>query len=114
MMMTEPPEHIPEVSELGAVHLIGVGGRGMSGIARILSVRGVPVTGSDAKPSAAVTALEAVGIQESIREKNLGVWSEVEIAIGIGTDKSLPNENLGRQALKGSALKLLAGAPLLR
>jgi UDP-N-acetylmuramate--alanine ligase len=62
MMMTEPPERIPEVDELGAVHLIGVGGRGMSGIARILALRGVTVTGSDAKESAATTALQAVGV----------------------------------------------------
>jgi UDP-N-acetylmuramate--alanine ligase len=62
MMITEPPERIPEVDELGSVHLIGVGGRGMSGIARILAVRGVSVTGSDAKESAATTALEAVGV----------------------------------------------------
>jgi UDP-N-acetylmuramate--alanine ligase len=62
MMITEPPAHIPEVADLGAVHLIGVGGRGMSGIARILAVRGVPVTGSDATSSAAVTALQAAGI----------------------------------------------------
>ena len=62
MKITEPPERIPEVDELGAVHLIGVGGRGMSGIARILALRGVPVTGSDATQSAALTALTALGI----------------------------------------------------
>lgn len=62
MKITEPPERIPEVRELGSVHLIGVGGRGMSGIARILARRGVKVTGSDAKESAATTALEAVGV----------------------------------------------------
>ena len=62
MKITRPPEHIPDVAELGAVHLIGAGGRGMSGIARILALRGVPVTGSDAKESAAVTALAALGI----------------------------------------------------
>jgi UDP-N-acetylmuramate--alanine ligase len=62
MMMTEPPTEIPEVADLGVVHLIGVGGRGMSGIARILALRGVTVTGSDAKESAATTALRAVGV----------------------------------------------------
>jgi UDP-N-acetylmuramate--alanine ligase len=61
--MIDPPDRIPAVDELGRVHLIGVGGRGMSGIARILAARGVPVTGSDAAPSAAVTALEALGIR---------------------------------------------------
>ncbi|MDT7554086.1 MAG: hypothetical protein QOI16_2622, partial [Pseudonocardiales bacterium] len=31
-----------------AVHLIGIGGAGMSGIARILLARGTSVSGSDA------------------------------------------------------------------
>lgn len=63
MKITEPPDRIPHVAELGAVHLVGVGGRGMSGIARILALRGVTVTGSDAKESAATTALSALGIR---------------------------------------------------
>jgi UDP-N-acetylmuramate--alanine ligase len=43
------------------VHLVGVGGAGMSGIARILLARGVAVTGSDAKDSMALRALNALG-----------------------------------------------------
>lgn len=44
-----------------AVHLIGIGGAGMSGIARILLARGASVTGSDARESASVLALRALG-----------------------------------------------------
>jgi UDP-N-acetylmuramate--alanine ligase len=43
------------------VHLIGIGGAGMSGIARILLARGVAVSGSDAKDSDVVRALRALG-----------------------------------------------------
>jgi UDP-N-acetylmuramate--alanine ligase len=43
----------------GRVHLIGIGGAGMSGIARILLARGAAVSGSDAKDSRAVLALRA-------------------------------------------------------
>jgi UDP-N-acetylmuramate--alanine ligase len=43
------------------VHLIGIGGAGMSGIARILLARGVAVSGSDAKDSRTVLALRALG-----------------------------------------------------
>ncbi|WP_214369446.1 UDP-N-acetylmuramate--L-alanine ligase [Pseudonocardia sp. H11422] len=50
------------VSGLGErVHLIGIGGAGMSGIARILLARGIAVSGSDAKDSHAVLALRALG-----------------------------------------------------
>ncbi|MFI6177157.1 UDP-N-acetylmuramate--L-alanine ligase [Nonomuraea sp. NPDC051191] len=49
------------VEELGRVHFIGIGGAGMSGIARILLKRGVRVTGSDARSSELVTELRELG-----------------------------------------------------
>lgn len=39
------------------VHFIGIGGSGMSGIARILAKRGIRVTGSDSKESATLESL---------------------------------------------------------
>ncbi|MEV4469275.1 UDP-N-acetylmuramate--L-alanine ligase [Nonomuraea sp. NPDC049419] len=49
------------VEELGRVHFIGIGGAGMSGIARILLKRGVRVTGSDARSSELITELRELG-----------------------------------------------------
>ncbi|MDA0638013.1 UDP-N-acetylmuramate--L-alanine ligase [Nonomuraea sp. MCN248] len=46
---------------LGRVHFIGIGGAGMSGIARILLKRGVRVSGSDARSSDLVTELRELG-----------------------------------------------------
>ena len=46
---------------LGRVHLVGIGGAGMSGIARVLLARGSTVSGSDAKDSLTVAALRALG-----------------------------------------------------
>jgi UDP-N-acetylmuramate--alanine ligase len=43
------------------VHLVGVGGAGMSGIARILLARGARVSGSDAKDSLALRVLNTLG-----------------------------------------------------
>ncbi len=48
------------------VHLIGIGGAGMSGIARILLARGAVVSGSDAKDSRVVLALRALGARVEI------------------------------------------------
>lgn len=48
------------------VHLIGIGGAGMSGIARILLARGAAVSGSDAKDSRTVLALRALGADVSV------------------------------------------------
>jgi UDP-N-acetylmuramate--alanine ligase len=47
--------------ELQRVHMVGIGGAGMSGIARILLDRGGQVSGSDAKESRGVVALRARG-----------------------------------------------------
>ncbi|HEX2810820.1 MAG TPA: UDP-N-acetylmuramate--L-alanine ligase, partial [Kineosporiaceae bacterium] len=52
---------VPPADRLGHVHFIGIGGAGMSGIARILLARGLPVSGSDAKDSRALAALRALG-----------------------------------------------------
>ncbi len=52
---------VPEVPELGAVHFIGIGGAGMSGIARILLARGVAVSGSDRRDTPTLLALRALG-----------------------------------------------------
>jgi UDP-N-acetylmuramate--alanine ligase len=53
----------PLPPELQRVHMVGIGGAGMSGIARILLDRGGQVSGSDAKESRGVRALRARGAQ---------------------------------------------------
>jgi len=49
-------------AELGKVHLVGIGGAGMSGIARVLLARGTQVSGSDAKAFSSST-MPFVGVQ---------------------------------------------------
>jgi UDP-N-acetylmuramate--alanine ligase len=61
MTFVEWAGEAPPADRLGRVHLMGVGGAGMSGIARILLARGVTVSGCDAKESAALAALRALG-----------------------------------------------------
>jgi UDP-N-acetylmuramate--alanine ligase len=60
MALVTPVEPVP-VGELGRVHFTGIGGAGMSGIARILLARGVTVSGSDAAPSDLLDELAALG-----------------------------------------------------
>ena len=47
MGLVTPVDPVP-VGQLGRVHFTGIGGAGMSGIARIMLARGVRVSGSDA------------------------------------------------------------------
>jgi len=45
------------------LHFIGIGGSGMSGLARIALSHGIAVSGSDAKDSSVMSALAALGAQ---------------------------------------------------
>ncbi|ROS28218.1 UDP-N-acetylmuramate--L-alanine ligase [Cellulomonas sp. PhB150] len=51
------------VAELGHVHLVGVGGAGMSAIATLLVARGLRVSGSDGADGPALPALRAAGVE---------------------------------------------------
>jgi UDP-N-acetylmuramate-alanine ligase len=44
-----PTLPVPDLSGVKVAHLVGIGGAGMSGIARLLLSRGVRVSGSDLK-----------------------------------------------------------------
>ncbi|MGH3669705.1 MAG: UDP-N-acetylmuramate--L-alanine ligase [Pseudonocardiaceae bacterium] len=58
-----PPALPPQ---LARTHLIGIGGAGMSGVARIVLARGGAVSGSDAKDSHGLRALRALGAKVSV------------------------------------------------
>ncbi len=55
------PSHVPAAEELGRVHFVGLGGAGLSAIARIMLERGIPVAGSDGRDSPLLRSLEAAG-----------------------------------------------------
>jgi UDP-N-acetylmuramate--alanine ligase len=59
--------------ELGRIHLIGVGGVGMSGLARLFLTRGLPVSGSELREWPSLAGLRALGgtIQMSHEPGNL-------------------------------------------
>lgn len=66
-------EPVP-ASRLGRVHFTGIGGAGMSGIARIMLARGIDVSGSDAMPSAMLDDLRGQGARVHVghASANLG------------------------------------------
>jgi len=59
------------------LHFIGIGGAGMSGLARIALSHGITVSGSDAKDSTVLSALQALGAQ---------VWPEHKASQVDGAD----------------------------
>jgi UDP-N-acetylmuramate--alanine ligase len=56
------PEQIPPADELGRVHFVGIGGAALSGIARIMARRGIPVTGSDDHDTPFLPSLRELGV----------------------------------------------------
>jgi UDP-N-acetylmuramate--alanine ligase len=65
MTQSEHPQGAPAAARtgetLGRVHFIGIGGVGMSAVARIMVARGLPVSGSDAKDLPVMADLAAAG-----------------------------------------------------
>lgn len=75
--------------QIRAIHFVGIGGIGMSGIAEILAESGVSVSGCDLKPSAATDLLKSRGIPVTIghdREHLEGVDLVVVTAAVKGTN----------------------------
>ncbi|MBX9247179.1 UDP-N-acetylmuramate--L-alanine ligase [Actinotalea ferrariae] len=60
--MTVPPADLDAIARRGRVHLVGVGGAGMSAVAGLLAARGLTVSGSDARGGAVVDALRAARV----------------------------------------------------
>lgn len=64
MIKPDPTLILPDT--LGRLHFVGIGGSGMSGIARMFRARGYAVTGSDRFDSVAIQSLRELGIPVSI------------------------------------------------
>ncbi|HSP52686.1 MAG TPA: UDP-N-acetylmuramate--L-alanine ligase [Cryobacterium sp.] len=64
--MIKPDLNLTIPRDLGTVHFVGIGGSGMSGIARLFLAAGHTVTGSDVRESDNVLALRALGARISI------------------------------------------------
>ncbi|MDQ3784703.1 MAG: UDP-N-acetylmuramate--L-alanine ligase [Actinomycetota bacterium] len=71
--------------EAARVHFVGIGGAGMSALAKVLMERGVHVTGSDLKRSRPATLLEAMGARISFghAEANVGGADAVIVSSAI-------------------------------
>lgn len=74
------------------VHIIGIGGAGMSGIALVLHERGCTVTGSDLKNSRYVRELEAAGIKVYVGHEAATIDAEKPDVVVIST--AIPESNV--------------------
>ncbi len=81
-----PTLEVPDLSGLARVHLVGIGGAGMSGLARLFLARGVAVSGSDLKESTAIEELRALGADVAVGHDagNVGEADAVVVSTAIG------------------------------
>src|SRR5580693_8235347 len=87
---------------LGRVHFTGIGGAGMSGIARIMLARGMTVSGSDAAPSALLDELLALGADVHVGHAadNLGALGSGDTLV-LSTAIRQDNPELAEAARRG-------------
>ncbi|MCW2499072.1 MAG: murC [Frankiales bacterium] len=94
---------------MSRVHLVGIGGAGMSGIARVLLARGTAVSGSDAKDSLAVSALRALGAE-------VHVGHDAAHVVGAGTvvvSTAIRESNPELAAARATGIRVLKRAEAL-
>ncbi len=91
------------------VHFVGVGGIGMSGLARILAQSGVNVSGSDLEESPVLGGLRDLGVRVEIghREENLG---EARFVV---TSSAIPTHNAELEAARRKGLQILHRSEML-
>jgi UDP-N-acetylmuramate--alanine ligase len=107
-MSTQTNYSLTDLAKL-KIHFIGVGGAGMSGIARIMLAKGFSISGSDKSESAMLTSLKALGAEIFIGHapQNLGDAQMVIISSAIN------ESNAELLAAKAKGLPIIARATAL-
>ncbi len=84
MALVTPMDTVP-LDELGRVHFVGIGGAGMSGIARVMMERGVAVSGSDSASAGVLSELAALGavVHSGHAAEHLGAADTVVVSSAI-------------------------------
>ena len=87
-MTIKPDFSQPIPDDFGTVHFIGIGGSGMSGIARLFLAAGHPVTGSDSRESATTGRMRELGADVRIGHDaaNLGDADTVVVTSALWPD----------------------------
>jgi UDP-N-acetylmuramate--alanine ligase len=111
---TEPPAEAPRAEDLGRVHLVGVGGAGMSAVALLLAARGLPVSGSDARDSAVLGALRAAGVAVHVGHDAAHVAGADTVVVSSAVRESNPELAAARAAGLRVLHRSVALAALMR
>ncbi len=82
--MIRPDLSLPIPDDIRAAHFIGIGGSGMSGLARMYLARGIRVSGSDRADSPGLRALEAEGATVYVGHDAANLADDVDTVVHTG------------------------------
>lgn len=87
-MTIKPDLSVVVPEELGTIHFVGIGGSGMSGLAKLFLEAGYTVTGSDVRHSANIDALREAGARVTVGHdaSNLGSAETVVVTGALWQD----------------------------
>lgn len=89
---------VPEMRRIRRIHMIGVGGTGMSGIAEVLVNLGYAVAGSDLRASAVTARLEAKGVEVFIGHNTGNIAGADVVVTSSAVDEGNPEVAAAREA----------------
>ncbi len=90
--------NIPEMRRIRRIHMIGVGGTGMSGIAEVLVNLGYEVSGSDIRASAVTQRLLAKNVKVFIGHDAANLSSADVVVSSTAVDETNPEVQAAREA----------------
>ncbi len=89
---------VPEMRRVRRIHMIGIGGSGMSGIAEVLVNLGYEVAGSDLRESAVTQRLAAKGVEIFIGHRAENVGSADVVVTSSAVNRANPEVAHAREA----------------
>ncbi len=84
------PDELPSLGEPRVVHVVAIGGSGMSPIATVLAAMGHRVSGSDLRDSVVLDRLRGMGIEATVGHDAANVPADVDL-VAIST--AVPDDN---------------------
>lgn len=106
---TIPTLPVPDAGRWRRLHLVGIGGAGMSGIARLLLARGIEVTGSDLKASPGLTRLQEAGAAVFVGHRAQQVGRPDAVVVS----SAIPAANPEVREARGAGIPVLMRAQVL-
>ncbi len=100
---------VPEMRRIEGIHMIGIGGAGMSGIAEVLRNLGYQVSGSDIRDSAATARLRELGIPVAIGHDS----AQVEGADVVVISSAVTEDNPELVAARAARIPVVPRAEML-